>query len=461
MDRIALTLPLAARRLIVLLEANGHEAFVVGGCVRDALLDRPLVDIDIATSALPDQIMMLAETAGITVHPTGLPHGTVTVVLGDESFEITTYRVDGIYRDARHPETVTFARSIRADLARRDFTINALAYSPTTDELVDPFGGTSDLAAGIIRCVGDPSLRLNEDALRIMRALRFSAQLGFDVEEETAQACHDHAPLLDSIAAERVGDEFLKLVRAPYAAQTIRLFWDIIVLIIPEIAFMKGFEQDNPHHPHDVAEHTLAALETANNATIVTTPSDPIICMTLLMHDIGKPFTCTHDEHGSHFYGHAERGSLITHDILSRLRYPRIFVDEVCQLVKYHGVCITTEEKNIKHWMNRLGSPTFHRILDVKRGDVSGLRKEDQGVLALFDDIEQIAWRIERSDACFSLKRLAITGNDIIDLGVEPGPQVGTLLNTALNAVINEEVVNEKHILVDYLHKRIADSHEH
>jgi len=461
MARITLTLPLAARRLIALLEANGHEAFVVGGCIRDALLDRPLADVDIATSALPNQTMMLAETAGITTYPSGLPHGTVTVVLDDESFEITTYRVDGFYRDARHPETVTFAHDIRADLARRDFTINALAYSPTTGELVDPFDGTSDLATGIIRCVGDPSLRLNEDALRIMRALRFSAQLGFDVEEETAQACRDHAPLLDSIAAERIGAEFLKLVRAPYAAQTIRLFWDIIVLIIPEIAFMKGFEQDNPHHPHDVAEHTLTALEAANNAAIVTAPGDPVICMALLMHDIGKPFTCTHDEQCSHFYGHAETGSLITNDILSRLRYPRIFVDEVCRLVKYHGVCITAEEKNIKHWMNRLGPKTFHRILDVKRGDVSGLCTEDQGVLALFDDIEQIAEQIEQSDACFSLKRLAITGNDIIELGVAPGPQIGTLLNTALNAVIDEEVINEKLALINYLHERIEASCEH
>ncbi len=455
MEQITIALPLTAIRLITLLEVNGHEAFVVGGCVRDALLGRTIADIDIATSALPDQILMLATTAGMRTCPTGLPHGTVTVIVDDESFETTTYRMDGTYLDARHPETVTFTHDIKTDLSRRDFTINALAYSPTTGELVDPFGGYSDLKTRQIRCVGEARLRFSEDALRIMRALRFSAQLGFTIERDTAQACHENEALLDSIAAERIGIEFLKLVSAPYAAQAIRLFWSTVVHIIPEMAPMKGFEQNNPHHPYDVAEHTLIALQTASDASIVTTPNDPVICMALLMHDMGKPFTCTQDEQGFHFYDHAEKGAEIARTILSRLRYPRTFIDEVCQLVKYHGVCITPEEKSIKRWMNRLGTKAFYRILDVKRGDVSGLRLEDQNVLELFDEIEQIAEKIEVDDECFSLKNLAIKGTDIIALGITPGPQIRTLLNAALDAVIDDRIANKKDALIDYVREQI------
>jgi tRNA nucleotidyltransferase (CCA-adding enzyme) len=457
MDRFAIALPTSARRLMTLLEDDGHEAVAVGGCVRDALLGRPVADVDIATSALPTQTMSIAAAADLVAHPTGIAHGTVTVVVDDEPIETTTYRLDGVYRDGRHPETVTFTRDITADLARRDFTINAIAYSPTTDEFTDPFDGRGDLSRGLIRCVGDPDERFGEDALRILRALRFSAQLGFDVEEETAQACKRCAPLLDAIAAERIGDEFLKLVSAPNAAVTIHDFWSIVVTFIPEFAVMDGFAQYNPHHPHDVAAHTLAAFAAASDAAIVTHPGDPVVCMALLLHDIGKPDTFSTDERGGHFYGHADRGAEMAHDILVRLRYPRVFVDEVCRLVKYHGICILPEERSIKRWMNRLGLATFYRLLDVKRGDVSGLCSEDQHVLRQFAEIETMAHRIEEASACFSLKDLAIDGNDIIEtLGVTPGPAVGELLNEALETVIDEAAPNERDTLLAYLRRHIA-----
>lgn len=434
----------SARRVVRALEAHGHEAYLVGGCVRDTLIGRPVSDIDITTSATPEQTIDAARTAGMAVHPTGIAHGTVTVVADGEAMEVTTYRVDGVYRDARHPESVIFSTDVEDDLARRDFTVNAMAYSPASGVLVDPFGGRSDLHAHIIRAVGDPSARFEEDALRIMRALRFSSQLGFSIEERTDAALRHASPLLDRISVERIASELLLLVGGAGAAEAIRTHWDVIATILPELAPMKGFDQHNPHHPYDVAEHTLHALD-------ATPSADPCVRMTLLLHDIGKPDTYHADAKGGHFYGHAKRSAVIARNVLVRLRYPRAFTDEVVKLVENHGAPIIDDPKNVKRWMRRLGHDSFYRLLDVKRGDVGALCARDQKILPLFDRIESTAHEIDEEHACFSLKDLAITGDDLLAAGVERGPLIGRLLKTALDAVIDEAVPNEKPALMAFI----------
>ncbi len=328
-----------------LLEAAGYEAYLVGGAVRDFVRDSsPAKDWDIATNALPEQVK--AVFAGFRLIETGLKHGTVTVVIDHIQLEITTYRVDGGYTDHRHPDAVSFTRSLKEDLERRDFTMNALAYHPAAG-VVDLVGGRADIEAGLVRCVGDPDRRFREDGLRMLRALRFASVYGMTIEPGTAAAVHRNRALLERIAAERVQAELTKLLCGRGAAAVLRSFADVLEVLIPELVPMFGFDQRNPHHDRDVWEHTIAVVE--------HTPPEPVLRWAALFHDMGKPscFSLTEDGVG-HFFGHAEQGAVMTERILDRLRFDRDGRERIARLVRYHDMPLTADRKRTISQRHRL-----------------------------------------------------------------------------------------------------------
>jgi len=433
----------AAARVVSILEDAGFEAFLVGGCVRDHLLGRPCDDEDVTTSALASEVHGALEPAGARVFDTGVKHGTVTVVfpeLPDEHIEVTTYRVDGPYRDSRHPESVSFTRNLEDDLARRDFTINALAWNPRRG-LVDLYGGRADLEAGLIRCVGDPDRRFQEDALRIMRGLRFSAQLGFALEEGTLAAMRRNAGLLTRISGERIGTEFTKLLCGTDVKRVLLDYTDIIGVVLPQIPPMKGFQQNNAHHVYDVLEHTAVAVQTV--------PPVPVLRYAALLHDTGKPGTYHEDADGvGHFYRHELRSVPLAHEVCRTCRLPRAWEDEICTIVKFHGAGLQPTEKSMRRWLNRLGERTLRDLLWMKRADVTALAPQYRDAAAIFDQMEGIVDELLAQDACFQMKDLAVKGGDIIALGVEPGPRVGEVLHWLLDQVIDGEVPNEPDALL-------------
>ena len=386
-------IPQSARTILDLLEAAGHEAFVVGGCVRDALMGRTPNDWDIATSARPEQTKAVAADAGFKTIDTGIKHGTVTVIVDHEPFEVTTYRADGSYSDGRHPDSIEFLDRIDGDLARRDFTINAMAYNPSRG-LVDRFGGQADLEAGILRAVGDPRERFTEDALRIVRGLRFAAQLGFAIEPETSDAMHELRSLLDNIAVERTWVEFRGLLEGSYAVDVLRAYNDVIFAIIPELEPEFEFDQRNPFHRYDVWEHTLHALEAA------PTDMEATLRFALLLHDIGKPHCLTIDEEGKgHAYGH-----------------------------------------------EKVGEP-----FAIRRCDKSGIGRGqmvDSPMSIAFAKAEKLMDEQLNAEPVFGIKDLAINGSDLIALGMEPGPVIGHVLQVLLNEVVDGDVLNEREALI-------------
>ena len=327
------------------LNGAGFECFMVGGCVRDFLLNKIPHDVDFTTNATPEEMKECFKD--FNVIETGIKHGTLTVLINHIPFEITTYRIDGEYLDSRRPENVEFVKDIKEDLARRDFTINAIAYNPSVG-FVDCFGGMQDLKNGIIRCVNVPMKRLNEDALRILRALRFSAVLGYEIENETKKACFNLAHLLKNISSERIFVELFKTIVQPNAHKIIFDYIDIWGVVIPELLAMKGFEQHNPHHVHDVLKHTCVALDGASD--------DLIVRLSVLFHDIGKPSCFTMDESGNgHFYGHALKSVDITRDIFNRLKIDNETKNQVLTLIKYHDLDLQSTEKYVKKLCYKLG----------------------------------------------------------------------------------------------------------
>ncbi len=352
--------PENARSIIHKLEAAGYEAFTVGGCVRDAVLGREPADWDITTQAGPEEMLEVFE--GMRVVPTGIEHGTVTVVMDGESYEVTTYRVDGEYRDARHPESVSFVRDIAEDLARRDFTVNAMAYSEERG-LVDLFGGMRDLENGIIRCVGDPAERFSEDALRILRCVRFASQLGFEIEEATADAMYEKLGLLDRIAAERIRSEFEKLLCGKGAADVLARHREVIAAFIPEIRPMFDLDQENPFHLYDVWMHTVHAVESI--------PQDPVLRTAAFFHDIGKPSCKVVDRGWGHFYHHEHVGSDMTDEIMRRLRYDNDTRTTVARLIKKHGTVFNPDGKQARRLLAKMGREDLERLIALERADVS------------------------------------------------------------------------------------------
>ena len=452
------------KKILQILEDAGYEAYFVGGCVRDAFMaieqtmkdsqGIPQGDVDVATNALPEETKDVF--AKFRVIETGIKHGTVTVLLPEDDcennaggnkmipVEITTYRTDGTYSDSRHPDQVRFVRNIEEDLARRDFTVNAMACD-IKGQIVDPYGGRDDLSAGVIKAVGDADKRFKEDALRIMRGLRFAAVLGFEIEEKTAAAMLKNRELLKNVSAERIFVELKKLLTGKFAGDVLRKYVDVLEDILPEIWAMKGFEQHNPYHKYDVLEHCIRAME-----AVKTTPENlEEMKLAALLHDVGKPETYFMDEEGvGHFYGHPRKSEELVRGIMQRLKADKATLERVAVLVKYHDLIFDKDEKLLKRWMNRLGPEVLQEILEIKLADNFATGNMSSELGNKFNDIRDMMTEILRQEQCFSLKDLAVGGNDLIAAGMKPGPEVGRVLSKLLDAVIDGECENEKEALM-------------
>ena len=437
-------IPLDAKIILDKLNENGYEAYVVGGCVRDSVLGRIPGDWDICTNALPEQTMAVFE--GFRVIPTGLQHGTITVMLSGEGYEITTYRVDGEYSDGRHPDSVSFTGNLKDDVARRDFTVNAMAYSEK-DGIKDFFGGMEDIKNGVIRCVGTPHERFTEDALRIMRAVRFASVLGFEIEKNTKKAMLDLHKRLDLVAKERINVEFNKMLCGLNPARYLREYDYLFFHIIPELEAMKGCEQNNPYHIYDVWNHTLAVLENIEE-------KDTVLRLSALFHDIGKPHVYTEKDGIGHFYGHADKSCELAEGIMKRLKYSTDEINEVLTLVKYHDTPITPTKKFVRRCLCKMDRSTFEKLLSLSRGDVLGQSGKDMEVrLSNIAEVRKILEEFDAENECFSLKQLKIDGNDLIKMGVQPGKRLGEILNELLCLVIDEKLENNEDVLREYVKK--------
>ena len=427
-------LPEKAALLISQLESHGHEAFIVGGCVRDALLGRAPNDWDICTSASPEEMKRCF--SNLRVIETGVKHGTLTVLAEGVPFEITTYRIDGEYSDGRHPDQVLFTSDLREDLSRRDFTINAMAWHPQTG-LVDPFGGARDLKRGIIRCVGNPEKRFREDALRIMRAVRFAGQLGFRVDAETDQALYQCCPLLDKIAAERMRMELDKLLCGAAAEKALRDYREIIAHFIPEIRPMFGLDQKNRHHIYTVWEHTIRAVSQI--------PGKPVLRLCAFFHDIGKPGSMTVDEDGcGHFYQHEILSEELTEQAMKRLKYDNDTRETVLAVIRSHSIVFRPDRKQARKLLGKLGEERLRLLIELELADVKSqnplYREERVANIAAFREKMEEALAEEQ---CFSLRHLAINGKDLLCLGIPQGPEIGRILNVLLEQVVEEALPNE------------------
>ncbi len=439
MRDIEIRIPPGAARILRVLEDHGYEAFVVGGCVRDSLLGRNPNDWDITTSALPLQVKALFRR---TID-TGLKHGTVTVLMDGEPFEVTTYRVDGEYLDGRHPSEVTFTASLQEDLQRRDFTINAMAYSERKG-LQDLFGGLPDLEKGLIRAVGDPAKRFGEDALRIMRAVRFAAQLGYEVEEDTVQAMKELAPTLSKISAERIAAELEKLLVSPHP-EKLKMAYEcgITAVILPEFDRCMETAQNNPHHKYSVGEHTIVSIGNAR--------PDRILRYTMLMHDMGKPSCKTTDEQGiDHFYGHQEVSAQMANDILRRLKSDNETRRSVSKLVRYHDLTCGLTGKSVRKAISLIGEDLFPLYLEVKDADTraqSDFRFQEK--MDYLEEVRLLYRKILEEGDCLSLKDLAVNGKDLIAAGMKPGREIGEVLEAMYRDVIDDPEHNNKEYLME------------
>ena len=430
-------IPSGALTILKTFRQAGFEAYVVGGCVRDSILGRIPGDWDICTSALPEETKGLFEK---TID-TGLKHGTVTVLMDGERYEVTTFRQDGEYLDHRKPKEVTFVRSLTEDLRRRDFTVNAMAMDEFGG-ISDPFGGREDLKNGILRAVGDGNLRFQEDALRILRGLRFAAQLGFSIEEQTVLAMKNNRLLLKSISGERIWQELCKLIIAPHAVPVLRAYPDILGVVLPEILPTLGFSQHTPYHHLDVWEHTLSAVEAA--------PEDLVLRWTMLLHDLGKPETFSLDEKGrGHFYGHPEASEKIARNIFRRLHTDNLTRDTVCLLVESHGDMLPESRKSARKWVGKFGEENLRRLLTVKRCDILGLHPDKrEAALASLDASVALFEQLLKEESCFTLKDLAVSGRDLMEQGAKPGPGIGKILNLLLEEVLEERLENKRDALL-------------
>lgn len=434
-------LPRKVCNIIEIIQAAGYEAYAVGGCIRDSILGKEPDDWDITTSAAPEEIKRLFDR---TID-TGIQHGTVTVMIGREGYEVTTYRIDGKYEDSRHPKDVTFTKNLREDLRRRDFTINAMAYNEK-EGLIDIFDGIKDMEHGVIRCVGDAKERFKEDALRMMRAVRFSAQLGYDIEENTKAAIKELAPSLQKISAERIQTELVKLLVSDHP-DFLRTAYEmgITAYVLPEFDLCMKTQQNNPHHCYNVGEHILHTLSYVE--------PDKILRLGMLFHDIGKPQTLTIDEEGiTHNHGHALTGEKMTVEILKRLKFDNDTIDKVKKIVAYHDRKIEPVTKNVRRAVNCMGEDIFPLLFPVKYADImaqSSYKREEK--LRTLEEIKVIYEQILERKDCLSLKELAVSGNDLIASGMKPGKEIGSVLEKLLEIVLENPEYNKKDYLLSLL----------
>lgn len=437
---VRIMLPEKGQYIIDTIRNAGFEAYAVGGCVRDSILGRQPEDWDITTSAKPEQVKALFPR---TVD-TGLQHGTVTVMLDKEGFEVTTYRLDGSYEDGRHPTEVTFTPDLREDLKRRDLTINAMAYNDR-EGLVDLFGGMYDMERGVIRCVGDPRERFGEDALRILRAIRFSAQLGYRIEEETLEAIGELAHTLHKISEERIQTELVKLMVSPHP-EYLRTAYDtgVTKVFLPEFDQCMETPQNHPHHCYSVGEHILHSVQAVEQ--------DKVLRLAMLFHDMGKPFVETVDENGiTHFYGHAAVSAELAGKILRRLKFDNETIRKVSRLVLYHdyGNGIEVDRRIVRRAVHKIGEEAFPGIFAVKRADIlaqSGYQRQEK--LEKLGNWQKLYEEMIEKKECVSLKELAVTGADLIAAGWKPGKALGETLQKLLELVLEEPEKNTKERLL-------------
>ena len=436
-----LTIPVNAEKILRVLENQGFEAFIVGGCVRDSILGRRPDDWDITTSARPEQVKALFRR---TVD-TGLKHGTVTVLMDKESYEVTTYRIDGEYEDGRHPKEVAFTASLEEDLKRRDFTINAMAYHPDRG-LVDLFRGMDDIRAEIIRCVGNPLERFGEDALRILRAVRFSAQLGFSIEAETKKGIEELAPNLKLVSAERIQTELVKLLVSPHPDYFLTAYeTGITRQFLPEFDACMETGQNTPHHCLSVGLHTLQSL--------LNIRPDKVLRLTMLLHDIGKPAVKKTDENGrDHFKMHGPAGEKMASAILRRLKFDNDTISKVCRLIRWHDDRPAPDMCSVRRAVNRIGEDIFPLYLEVQRADMlaqSTYKREEKA--ARLEGVNECYRKILEEGQCVSLKSMAVKGRDLIAAGYAPGPELGEILDRLLEHVLEHPEDNEKDRLLALL----------
>lgn len=455
-------IPEGAEYIIREFTKYGHPSFLVGGCVRDIILGRTPHDWDICTDATPEQMELMVHCMikneehieqyckengsvyakrHIKTIPTGLKHGTLTIVINDEPYEVTTFRCDGNYSDGRRPDSVSFTKSLVDDLQRRDFTINAIAYS-LWEGFIDPFNGMKDIKKKIIRCVGNPYDRFNEDGLRIMRAVRFSAQLGFNIEECTKTAMNELVDNLDKVSNERINSELYKIMSS-FNSYLLITNKNILCKIIPEFKDCIDYNQNNPYHIYTLHKHTAIAL-------IEEYYSDPIINLSILFHDIGKPHCCTIGKDGySHFKGHGRVSADMAEKIMKRLKFDNNTINKVKELVFYHDATFEVGKKYIKRWLNRLGEEQFKRLLRIRIADIKAQSFEyERERINKVTDIQMLLETVLQENECFTLKDLAINGKDLMEHGVPEGKTIGTILNTLLTMVIDGEINNDKDSLL-------------
>lgn len=433
-----ISMPQAVKEIIATLQQNNFEAYAVGGCVRDSILGREPNDWDITTSASPEEVKALFRR---TID-TGIEHGTVTIMIDKVGYEVTTYRIDGKYEDGRHPTEVTFTRNLKEDLLRRDFTINAMAYNDT-DGLVDIFGGLEDIERKVIRCVGDPRARFTEDALRLMRAVRFAAQLGYTIEEETREAMKEIAGNLKKISAERIQVELVKTLVSPNPFMMKDAYeLGLTKYFMPEFDLAMETEQHNRHHMYTVGEHSLVATGHIR--------ADKVLRLTMLMHDFGKPLCITTDEEGiDHYYGHPAKSEEMAEEILHRLKFDNDTIRKVCILIRHHDERIVPGLKYMRRAMARIGEEAFPELFEVQEADISAQSnyKRDTKLANLEanrKDYEEICAKSQ----CVSKATLAVSGKDLIACGMKPGKEIGAVLDAMLQDVIESPEHNEKEYLL-------------
>ena len=437
-----MVLPQYVTDCIQALEAAGFAAYCVGGCVRDDCLGLQPADFDLCTSALPEQTEAVFSDKQLVL--AGKKHGTVGVITGGAVVEITTFRTEGAYKDSRHPDWVAFVPDVEADLARRDFTVNAMAWSPSRG-FADPFGGRKDLRNKVLRAVGDPAERFREDSLRILRGVRFAVRFGLTVEKTTMEAMVRQAPLMENLARERVFEELCKLLPLVTAEDLLR-FAPILGEVLPPLKAEIGFQQHSLHHAYDIFTHTAHVVETV--------PGDLSLRWAALLHDIGKVPTFTLDDQGrGHFLGHAGVGAEMAADLLRQLKAPNALREQVVTLISHHMTKLPTDKKLLRRWLGRLGWDTLDALLLLQEADMGSKGTGKPAEMVQFPQLRTLLEEIRQEDACLSLRDLAVNGHDLMALGIT-GKAIGQALNHLLEQVLDENLPNDRNALLAYLHNR-------
>lgn len=446
MINIDIKLPEAVLEIFSVIKEYGTEAYIVGGCVRDSIMGRNPHDWDICTPVLAPELQVLFEEKGYKVVPTGLQHGTVTVVIDGEGYEITQFRRDGNYTDGRHPDNVEFTSDLSEDLERRDFTINAMAYNPMTG-LIDPFDGMRDIRNRRIVCVGSARERFKEDALRILRAIRFAAQLDFSIASDTSFEILMQYKNLENISIERINSEFVKIVTTAKLGEELARYGNVFWLFIPELKNMFEFPQNNPYHCYDVWYHTLAVINNCGSEDLITR-------LSVIFHDIGKPYCYQDDEEGvRHFKGHGRVSADMTDSIMRRLRFDNDTREKVVELIYYHDTTFEVGTKYVKRWLNKIGEKQFRRLLELRKADIKAQNPNYmEERLEKITDIENILENILIGRQCFTIGDLAINGNDVMrTMRINEGKDVGYWLNEILNRVMDGALKNDRNELVYWM----------